>query len=1113
MPEPVYNGVKMPENNPGKNRRTKLTWKLRAFLFIAAALAIWLLHAPVLSWGARRTMEVWCSANRLTFSADKMSVRFDGPVEIEGVRLRSAPGNGRLTSLDISRISWRWGGGFLSENGRLIRNLAVLGVSGIWDFSGSGEKGARGPQRSSGKLLRLMPQNISVGVLSLDLLDKERKLSLRDLSASLSEVEAGQLSIGGLAVKTGSFSKAFGPIRARTAWKYGTLWLAAMEVLPGIVVENLSVDFLHRGGPALSLAANCFGGSLRGDVAWTAEDGTLDIAAWAANIPLDKLETLAQAHGEVSGKLSEGRFTFRGKPGRPADAEASLRLVAEGFQWNKRGWESLEVGASLIHRRLVVSEFELRQKENRVVFSGEISLADGWSEIARAPFLLSLKADIRELGALAGLLGGPLDEAVGRMTAAGSVSGQAGRVDGFLSVEASDMTFRSLPPSSLRAEVVFREGGIEIAGCDLFSKKDTASLRGTVSQTPPYQYAAEANARIADLATYLSPFHAPGAEQIYAGALDGRWQGDGVAKSHSGAFDVKLKDFVSGATPAGLTGEFTGTYSPQNLYFSKLRITKGPLRLDSRATFAGSGITLKDVELHSGNSSLIEGASFVPINLFSVLAGKDWRAAMDPERDAYLRIATPKDVSLRSLLELAGQYFPLDAQIRLNLEAGGPPSRLAATGTLAAHDVSWKRPGSAPSRVDMKFSASDGNASLSGVFEAKGGSRLQFATKMPFGLVSTAADDWRWINPSGRFEASLEFPRADLSAFRPLFPRLQQLRGSVSGKLDFSGTTENPKATGSISIQDVSFDLGERTPPAKKIHGAFVFEGTSLQVEDFRGEIGDGPFEISGAIGLDDPSNPAWNLHLQGKKILLVQDARMRVRANVNLSAAGSNSSGALRGAVRLVDGRIFRQLEVFPILLVEPAEPVRSVSLPPPSPIPDPFARWALDVKVENETPFLIHGSIADGEMIPSVLLSGTLGRPIPIGRITLKDVQAILPAAMLAISDGRMDFLPDAPWVPLLDVRGIAILPGREVHAYAFGPMDQKKLILHSEPPLSQESLVHLLAAGIADEDPGASFAAGGPSDRFFLRPFARQFGLGKEPDGYGFFHAGATYTWRFR
>lgn len=1122
----------MSENSPNPKPRALSAPKIWLFLILVTAPAVWLLHAPVLSWAARKALEEWSSANGLTFSADKVDVRFDGPVLIEGVRFRSTQGTGRLTSLDLARLEWKWGGpgNFFSEGGRAIRKLSISGLAGVWDFSSEAGRSV-GP--AVPLPLRWVPQEISLESPALDLLSKAGKLSLRDLAATLSEAEAGQMELGAVAFQSGPFSRALGPIHGRTAWKYGTLWLATMEVLPGIRIENLSVELLRDGGPSLSLNANCFGGSLRGDAAFAADTDTLDIAVWASNIPMDKLAELAEVPGQVGGKLAEGRLTYRGEPGRPADAEASLRLVADGFEWNKRGWESLEIGASLIHRRLVVNGFELRQKENLVGFSGEISLADGWSEIARSPFLLNIHADIRELGALAGLLGGPIGEAGGRMTATGSVSGRAGRVDGFLSAEASDITFRSLPASCLRADAVFRGGEMEIVRCDLFSKSDTASVRGSVSQSAPHQYSAEVNARIADLVTYLAPFHAPGAGKIYGGALDIRWQGDGTVKSHSGAFELKLKNFVSGVTPAGLTGEFAGTYSPNNVYFSTLRMEKDSLRLDSHATFAGSGVTLKDVELRAGNNSLLEGSAFIPINVFAIVAGMDWRGAIDSEREAYLRAVTPKELALGPLLQLAGQDLPLEAKFRVNLEAGGPPARLEAKGEIAARDIVWKQSGIPPAQLGAKFSAAEGKASLDGLLDIRGFQSLQLAAHMPFGLMHSDQGDWRWLNPSGEFEAHIDFPRTDLGVLRPFLPKLQKLTGSLSGRLNLSGTIGSPRTDGWIALKDGGVEFSEHSPPVKSTDATLAFDGTNLVVKNFQGAIGAGHYEISGAVGLADPKNPAWDLRFAGKDIPLVQNPGVRVRANMDLSAAGNNSSGTVRGLVRLTNSRISRRLHV---TLQLPGAPGAVPDFEPPVfHVPDPFARWTIDVAIASETPFLIRGRISDGTIVPDVNLSGPLARPLPTGRISLKNVEALLPSATMTIPDGRMDFFPDSPWVPVLDVRGVARLPEHDVQAFAFGPSNERKLILRSEPPLPQESLVLLLDTGTAgtsetdglfpqSHDPGRSPDASfdsismrmavprllteGPGERLSL--FG---GLVPARIDHGIFHAGATYTWRLQ
>ena len=1131
---------------------------LLAILGIAAVL--WILHPFALSWALTKALQTWSSANHLSFSAEKVSARLDGPVTIREIKFRSLPGSHLATSLDIRLVEWHWTGitSFFSDSERLLRDLKIRGISGLWDLSGEGR-----PQDapSAGALARWMPEEILLEVPSLDLVKKGDQWGVRDFLLDVSENRGGELKVGSFFLYLSGYSKSFGPLQARTAWKNGTLWLADMEVAQGITIENLSWNFLNPAGAEISLTANCFGGSLRSDLTFQTSGETLDLAAWASNIPLDRLAPLMEIPGEITGKLAEGRLTYRGRPDRPADAEASVRLMAEDFHWNKRGWQSLEVGASLIHRRLVVTSFDLRQRENSLKFHGEISLAEGWAQIARSPFLLNFQADIRELGALAGLLGDPFGEASGRMSASGSLTGHPGELEGYLSIEASNVSFRKLPPSSLRMESVFRNNEMDVVLCDLYSRKDSASLRGSIGIEAPHQYAAELNAKIADLAAYLTPFRTPAAGRVYSGALDVKWQGDGNLKSHSGAFDVKLHEFVSGITPAGLTGKFQGTYSPQNLYFSRMEFENGSLRLGLRATVAGSGITLKDVELKSAGASLLEGAAFVPMNLFAVFGGKPWAASIDAERETYIRLSTPRELPIRSLLQLTGQKMPLEGQMRLNVEAGGLPARLDMKGEIVGRDLLWKSPGTTvpPSSLKVKISTAEGSAVLNGLLETRNLPPVTLTAHMPFGLVQAENGEWKWSNPAGAFDALLDFPRTDLGVFRPFLPKLHRLSGSVSGKMEFSGTIGAPRVNGSLDLRDGSLEISPRWPAIEKTDAALSFDGQKIQIERFTGEVGAGPFQISGGIGISDPGNPAWDLHLHGEKILLARDAGLRVRANLQGGFQGNNAAGELRGTVRLVEGRIFRRFEVTPFLVAAPVESSPEDFQVPVSPgsVPAPFNRWALDVKVDNETPFLIRGNIASGEIIPDIHLRGTLGAPVPVGRISLKDVQAFLPFTTMTIPDGRMDFLPDSPWIPFLDVRGMARTPDFEIHAYALGPLSEKKLILRSEPPLPQEAILLLLTTGIASDGrisgPGFGEAAAGQGALLLLRSFARQLDVpgldtdailnrlqvqsvparalgeratmrGKfrlfdnvdlvtERDGYGFFNAGATYTWRFQ
>ena len=94
-------------------------------------------------------------------------------------------------------------------------------------------------------------------------------------------------------------------------------------------------------------------------------------------------------------------------------------------------------------------------------------------------------------------------------------------------------------------------------------------------------------------------------------------------------------------------------------------------------------------------------------------------------------------------------------------------------------------------------------------------------------------------------------------------------------------------------------------------------------------------------------------------------------------------------------------------------------------------------------------------------------------------------MPVTAINIPEGSVDFLPDSPWIPLLDVRGTARVRGFEIQAYAFGPLNEKKLILRSEPALSQRALVRLLAGGVGggDREPGPGFGQGASDHALFL------------------------------
>lgn len=1030
---------------------------------LAAGIVLWLVHPPLLRWAIHSALSTACRHHGFQLDQATVDARIGKAVQITDIVI-----SGRTTSrITIASITGAFAppGEWFSKSARLIDRVAVSGLNAF--VATADFQSPRDPDDLTPPGLRWIPVNLDLEDVSFELAGRDRSILVSRASGKFHERSTGRLTADEIRFTSGDWAWSSGEINAVTAWKNGTLWLGEWTVRPDVVIQELAVDFPHPGGPTVSLLARVFGGTLRGDL--TLREG-VDAAFWASNIPIEPLPGLSGLDEKMSGRLVEGRLTFRGDPARPADAEASLRLYADAFRWNDRGWESLEAGASLIHQRLVITDFDLRQKENSVNVNGEISVAEGWSQIAKSPFLINISANFKDLGTLGDLIGDPLDELSGRMSATGSIAGRDDKLEGFLSVESSGIGFRTLAVNSMKIETVFRRNEIEIAKLEVCSKKDFLTASGTVAIASPHAYAGEFSAKIDDLARILRPFRTPGANAVYGGSLEAKWQGDGTWKSHSGAFQLELSKFVSDGTPAGLTGRFGGTYSPQNVYFSELGFDNGPIHLDSRATIAASGLTLSDLEIRSGSSRMIEGSAFLPVNVFDVLSGSDWREATDAGREAYIRAATLRDVQLADLLRLTGQRNTMQGTLRLAVEAVGLPSRLMANGSLSLDAFRLIDIPSFPqSDVRVRFASGAGEANFDGVVAARNLAPITFDGRIPFGLTEISDHSHRWINPSELIEINANFPRADLTLLQPFVPGPPLMAGAITGNLSIRGTLNQPFTAGSIAVQKGSIASPGPLPPVTNIDAVVNFENDTARIQRFRGTAAGGTLELSGGIRFPGPDA---DIHASARGLRLNEGRGIRAVADFDLDVRSNPQAGSVTGDIRLFDGVVAQRLEILPSFDDSPeSDPLSSMNWSRWKPRWNDGARWTLNIGLRTASPIVWRDPLADGRLGVDLRLKGTLARPVPIGRVTLTNVRAFSPGAVFTIPDGRLDFLPGDAGVPHLDIRGTAQQQGLIVHANAIGSARAATLIVRSEPSRSQRSLALLVASGIPVPEEGDS------------------------------------------
>ena len=1083
----------------------------RFFILLTSILmGLAMLNPSILSFAMRYGLEFACTSREIAFHADSVRAGIASPLVIEGLSLTQKNPKFTRQFLTIERLEILWNGPFAlySNPYDLIRKVSVLNLDCLID--------PRRPESDEGvnqatadapiALLALLldesqtPESIVIAKSRLEFMGADSRCVLEGLDLELNDLATGHLNLAAVDIHIGRFKKFLGPLDADTSWGKGTARLGNLQILPDILIEEISLSPNAVRSPAITFKAQLYGGALRGDIEFQESPNgpLLDVAAIASDITVDELPAIFGLPGKAEGRLSEGRVTFRGSVNRPADAEASLHILASDFRWNDRGWETLDIGASLIHRRLLISNFNLQQKENKVTLNGEVSLDEGWSKITQSPFLVNIRANMMELGELTGLLGVPLGETSGQLTAEGSLSGREGELDGFLGIQATDVSYRKLQLNQMKFDMVFRKKMVDLVRCEVRSGKDLIVAKGTAELAAPHAYTAELNANLTNLASYLRPFNEQRAESIYGGSLGILWRGEGSANGHTGSYDLKLSRFISQFTPAGLTGRFVGTYAPQNIDLSTFEIENEKLRLSSLASITSAGITFKDIQLSANSKPLLTGAAFVPIDPFAIWGDSEWIASILDHKNIYLQAATPNEIDLQDFMLLAGQKSPLRGFVKMRAEAFGPASDCKADANISIRDLSLESalPNSR-STMEVNFKTLSGAASVSAVFKKDGMSPVNAGAKFPIALIKNEDGKFEIVDVNAPIEAWVDFPQTDLSLLRPLLPSLRSLTGSLSGSLKISNTLANPSINGAASLKSAAFYLASIPSRIDKIDAQATIVGDTLRIDNCVGEVAPGRFEISGSCQFPESWQPKWDLTLTGVKIPLQVNPTASLFADMQLHSVGDLPNSLLSGSVAFVDSVIHDDLNVIPLLSTVPQHPPCMQSLASLLPVLAPSAESTIDLGVSSRQPIRVGSLPLAGEMNLDLRLRGSLKAPVPTGRLTLSNLQVRLTAGRLLLQKGTMDFLSDEPWNPLLLASASGWVGQHFVEAFAFGRMTDGRWVLRSpDSSLTSQDLTLLLEQGsqpleIASETtPPLSLASN-------FRPYTMQSTMDKFPD----------------
>lgn len=275
------------------------------------------------------------------------------------------------------------------------------------------------------------------------------------------------------------------------------------------------------------------------------------------------------------------------------------------------------------------------------------------------------------------------------------------------------------------------------------------------------------------------------------------------------------------------------------------------------------------------------------------------------------------------------------------------------------------------------------------------------------------------------------------------------------------GSLSKPLVNGKVELQNAAVNYADVSNGLSKGNGIILLNGSNATIQNLTGESGGGKISVTGFAGLA-PNSVVFNLHATANKVR-TRYADASVTSNADISLAGNDQRSTLSGTVTIQRISYSTSSDVGSFL--------SSASAPPSTPsAPSPFlSGMRLDLRVVTATDMRVVSTYSDKLALTSSLnITGTAQDPGILGRVNVTNGDLVFFGNTYTVNNGSINFYNANSIQPILDLSLETTAQGVDVTLGVSGPVNDLKLSYRSDPPLSFEQIVQLLATNTTPNDP---------------------------------------------
>jgi translocation and assembly module TamB len=336
----------------------------------------------------------------------------------------------------------------------------------------------------------------------------------------------------------------------------------------------------------------------------------------------------------------------------------------------------------------------------------------------------------------------------------------------------------------------------------------------------------------------------------------------------------------------------------------------------------------------------------------------------------------------------------------------------------------------------------------------------QFHLQGPPGTAVNASGTVDIKNTAAPFKLNVD-ANADLGLLQDI-DRDFESSGSLAMNAAIHGTFSQPLVNGTVELKNANVNYIDSPNGIENGNGVILLNGTSATIEKMQGQSGGGTISMTGFAGYSGQTL-AFNLKANATRVR-TRYSGISITSNASITLAGNMLRSFLTGNVSIQRIAYAPTSDAGSVLSNLASTPPSTSTAASPM-----MTGMRLDLHITTAPNLQVVTTYANRlDILTSLDVRGTAANPGVTGRVVVTDGELVFFGNTYTVNTGTINFYNPNSIQPVLNFSLETLAQGVDVTLEVTGRMDNLKLSYRSDPPLTFEQIVQLLATNTTPADP---------------------------------------------